>query len=407
METNNILTLARRAKSSNDAENAVKYYEMLLVSDPENWEPVFYVAYFNIFLEENYSSYQKENAVYKFLTSAKTAIELVAKSDFDKTQIANILDEIIRKVRCLSSLEKQLYQDVLDGLGNKIESEFKNKKTLAKLATQLWKECYNRFYSNSSEETKESYKSKILKYDPDFVGDKEAAAQKLEAKKEEHAKKSLAQLIEELNVLDKIPESHFKWYANKGEIKSITIPDNIKIIGGAAFSGCENLEEVIFPENSKIEVVDGSAFKECKSLKKMSFSGENLVIKNWAFSGCEKLKILDLGGVTKSVYIDMKAFEDCKSLKDIIFNPEALVTFGRGALKGTRIKKLVFNPGEFHGDAYSYFTKCIVVPTESKARVDAERKRFLGSIPSCIKVKYVKMEKLKAKFEKSLKKKKA
>lgn len=42
----NLYQLARRAKDSNNSENATKYYDMVLVKDPNSWEANFYVVYF-------------------------------------------------------------------------------------------------------------------------------------------------------------------------------------------------------------------------------------------------------------------------------------------------------------------------------------------------------------------------
>lgn len=38
--------LARRAKNDNNAENAAKYYDMILLKDPTSWEASFYLVYF-------------------------------------------------------------------------------------------------------------------------------------------------------------------------------------------------------------------------------------------------------------------------------------------------------------------------------------------------------------------------
>lgn len=45
-ELNNLYELARRAKNSNNSDNASKYYEMILVKDPKSWEATFYAVYF-------------------------------------------------------------------------------------------------------------------------------------------------------------------------------------------------------------------------------------------------------------------------------------------------------------------------------------------------------------------------
>jgi DNA-directed RNA polymerase subunit M/transcription elongation factor TFIIS len=45
-ELRNLYEIARRAKDSDNAENAEKYYDMILVKDPTSWEATFYVVYF-------------------------------------------------------------------------------------------------------------------------------------------------------------------------------------------------------------------------------------------------------------------------------------------------------------------------------------------------------------------------
>lgn len=45
-ELANLYQIARRAKDNNDYENAAKYYEMILVQDPNSWEASFYPVYF-------------------------------------------------------------------------------------------------------------------------------------------------------------------------------------------------------------------------------------------------------------------------------------------------------------------------------------------------------------------------
>lgn len=42
----NLREIAKRAVADNDAEAAVKYYDMILVEEPNNWEAAFYTVYF-------------------------------------------------------------------------------------------------------------------------------------------------------------------------------------------------------------------------------------------------------------------------------------------------------------------------------------------------------------------------
>lgn len=45
-ELSNLYEIARRAKDNDNSENAFKYYDMILVKDPNSWEANFYVVYF-------------------------------------------------------------------------------------------------------------------------------------------------------------------------------------------------------------------------------------------------------------------------------------------------------------------------------------------------------------------------
>lgn len=45
-ELSNLYEIARRAKDTNNAENALRYYDQILIKDPNSWEAQFYVVYF-------------------------------------------------------------------------------------------------------------------------------------------------------------------------------------------------------------------------------------------------------------------------------------------------------------------------------------------------------------------------
>ena len=45
-ELKNLYEIARRAKSDNNSESAQKYYDMILVKDPNSWEAQFYSVYY-------------------------------------------------------------------------------------------------------------------------------------------------------------------------------------------------------------------------------------------------------------------------------------------------------------------------------------------------------------------------
>ena len=46
-ELENLRTLAKRAQEANDSAQAAKYYEQILMLDPDDWKATFYVPYYN------------------------------------------------------------------------------------------------------------------------------------------------------------------------------------------------------------------------------------------------------------------------------------------------------------------------------------------------------------------------
>ena len=110
-ELKNLYEIARRAKDSDNSENATKYYDMILVKDPSSWEANFYVVY-----------YQAMSCTIGQITSAGSSvtnclpsvIDLV-ESNVPENEKENVLKEI--QARCsiiahmLSSAAENTYLD--------------------------------------------------------------------------------------------------------------------------------------------------------------------------------------------------------------------------------------------------------------------------------------------------------
>lgn len=80
-ETGNLYRLARRAAEEEDRKNARKYYEKILVTDPDNWEPVYYCAYYQV-LASKMETVEKAAQVFKNkLTTTFTLLETDAGAD--------------------------------------------------------------------------------------------------------------------------------------------------------------------------------------------------------------------------------------------------------------------------------------------------------------------------------------
>lgn len=70
------------------------------------------------------------------------------------------------------------------------------------------------------------------------------------------------------------------------DCKMVTVPDNVKIIGGKCFIDTD-IEKVILPDG--IERIESGAFANCNGLKKVNFPETLNVIKDRAFLNCNLL----------------------------------------------------------------------------------------------------------------------
>lgn len=81
-------------------------------------------------------------------------------------------------------------------------------------------------------------------------------------------------------------------FSNAINIKSIKLPNSLKIIGKSALEGCKKIKEVVIPNS--VEVIGSKAFYNCSSLKEITINQDaNLhSIGNQAFTTYSQLKSL-------------------------------------------------------------------------------------------------------------------
>ena len=89
----NLRTLARRAKENNDAANAAKYYEMILLEDPNDWESAFYSIYYANMEITNGEIANSVTKVYNCLDNVK-ALVLALNGDAKRAAIMEVADKL-------------------------------------------------------------------------------------------------------------------------------------------------------------------------------------------------------------------------------------------------------------------------------------------------------------------------
>lgn len=198
-ELKNLYEIARRAKDSDNSENATKYYDMILVKDPSSWEANFYVVYYKAMSCTIGQIVSAGNSVMNCLPSV---IDLV-ESNVAENEKENVFKEI--QARCsiiahmLSNAAESTYLDtdveyrndyfgdfsdrvlaatfVCHTFGNIIEERYQGKYSA--LSVESWKDGIKVFQTYTKhlssfldvtgiQESIDEWGEKIKKYDPSF-----------------------------------------------------------------------------------------------------------------------------------------------------------------------------------------------------------------------------------------------
>ncbi|MDE7280324.1 MAG: leucine-rich repeat domain-containing protein [Ruminiclostridium sp.] len=133
------------------------------------------------------------------------------------------------------------------------------------------------------------------------------------------------------------------------EFTKIRLPDSIRVIGDAAFSGCEKLRLVNIPIS--VERIPDFAFMDCHKLEKIEIPCSVRSVGEYAFTECEGLKSVVIPeGVEE---IGQSAFIFCRSIERVEL-PRS-------------VKVISDNPSTWKNDIFGYCEslKSIIVPKDS------------------------------------------
>lgn len=118
-------------------------------------------------------------------------------------------------------------------------------------------------------------------------------------------------------------------FYNCSNIKSIMLPNSLKVIDDYAFSGCNSLKNIIIPDNvSKIGI---GAFSNCKNFEQIKLSNNLNEICDSAFENCINLNNITLpNGIEK---ISNCLFKNCTALSQITLS-NSITSIGEYAFDG-------------------------------------------------------------------------
>ena len=147
-------------------------------------------------------------------------------------------------------------------------------------------------------------------------------------------------------------------FDNNEVIANVFIPACITNIGKNAFDSCNNLESIIFEENSKIIELGNFAFYRCVKLKNVDFGKNNQLetIGQQAFSGCQLLEKVNLNGSNKLKKLDFMLFSGC-ALQEFII-PSSVTEIRDNVFNGCKSLTNIIIPSGVTSIALSAFSGC-------------------------------------------------
>ena len=125
------------------------------------------------------------------------------------------------------------------------------------------------------------------------------------------------------------------------EIKSVKLPNSLKVIDSSAFSSCKNLTEITIP--SGVTTIKSYAFYGCEALKQINIPDSVTKISSYAFQDCTSLTDVYIGkGLTS---LGSSVFSGCNKLVNLIISDEneSLVIYD-GLLYSKDKTKLLYCP---------------------------------------------------------------
>lgn len=131
-------------------------------------------------------------------------------------------------------------------------------------------------------------------------------------------------------------------------VKSVHLPQGLKVIGKEAFNGCSSLTSITIPDN--VESIGSCAFHKCSNLQNVTIGNRVTSIGSSAFWYCQKLANITIGNSV--IDIGDSAFYNCNGLTGITI-PDCVERIGSSAfygcsgLKSITIPNSVMSIGSF------------------------------------------------------------
>ena len=135
---------------------------------------------------------------------------------------------------------------------------------------------------------------------------------------------------------------NFAFY-NCALLKSATLPKNLKLLGAGVFYGCINLKEQVLSDN--LEVIGRATFCMCRGIKQLTLPAHLRRIDNGAFAGCSSLEAIELPQTL--TFMGDQAFAGCAVLRKVVI-PAGVSSLSKQVFQGcTRLYRVDLPEGTY------------------------------------------------------------
>lgn len=119
-ELKNLYEIARRAKDMDNATNAEKYYDMILVKDPTSWEANFYVVYYRAMGCVIGEIWSAGNSIVNCIPEVLKLVD----SYVAKEELNNVVSEIYGRLLGISAMLNGAATNHFNGIDDQIKDQF-------------------------------------------------------------------------------------------------------------------------------------------------------------------------------------------------------------------------------------------------------------------------------------------
>lgn len=118
-------------------------------------------------------------------------------------------------------------------------------------------------------------------------------------------------------------------FVNCGYLSTITIPQNVGMLGESAFEGCTMLSAIVLPKNATVST---NVFRNCRSLKYAILSNKISTGTSYVFQNCSSLQNLVLPEVSSAETLASYFLSNATSLVSLVM-PRYIKTINQGSLE--------------------------------------------------------------------------